>query len=88
MIRERMNTASLDFNTLHDQFRPRVLRYVTQLVGETEAEDVAQSVMLKVNEGLSGFRGDSSVSTWIYRIATNVALDKLRQKAIQRSPTQ
>ena len=83
MIRERMNTASLDFNTLYDQFRPRVLRYVTQLVGETEAEDVAQSVMLKVNEGLSSFRGDSSVSTWIYRIATNEAVDKLRQKATQ-----
>jgi RNA polymerase sigma-70 factor (ECF subfamily) len=79
-----MNTASLDFNTLHDQFRPRVLRYVTRLVGEAEAEDVTQSVMLKVNEGLSGFRGDSSVSTWIYRIATNVAVDRLRQKATQQ----
>ena len=78
-----MNTPSLDFKSLHDQFRPRVLRYVTRLVGEAEAEDVTQSVMLKVNEGLSGFRGDSSVSTWIYRIATNVAMDKLRQKAIQ-----
>jgi hypothetical protein len=54
-----MNTASLDFNALHDQFRPRVLRYVTRLVGEAEAEDVTQCVMLKVNEGLSGFRGDS-----------------------------
>ena len=84
MIRHRMNTSSLDFNTLHDQFRPRVLRYVTRLVGEAEAEDVTQSVMLKVNEGLSGFRGDSSVSTWIYRIATNVAVDRLRQKATQQ----
>lgn len=79
-----MNTPSVDFKSLHDQFRPRVLRYVTRLVGEAEAEEVTQSVMLKVNEGLARFRGDSSVSTWIYRIATNVALDKLRQKAIQQ----
>ena len=78
-----MNTPSIDFKALHDQFRSRVLRYVTRLVGEAEAEDVTQSVMLKVNEGLRGFRGDSSVSTWIYRIATNVALDRLRQRAIQ-----
>jgi RNA polymerase sigma-70 factor, ECF subfamily len=78
-----MSTASVDFKSLHDQFRPRVLRYLARLVGEAEAEDVAQSVMLKINEGLSGFRGDSSVSTWIYRIATNVALDKLRQKTVQ-----
>ncbi len=81
--RERMNTTRVDFEALHDEFRPRVLRYTTRLVGEADAEDVTQSVMLRVNEGLSGFRGDSSVSTWIYRIATNVALDKLRQKAIQ-----
>jgi RNA polymerase sigma-70 factor (ECF subfamily) len=79
-----MNTASLDFNEIHDQFRPRVLRYVTRLVGEAEAEDVTQCVMLKVNERLSAFRGDSSVSTWIYRIATNMAVDRLRQKATQR----
>src|SRR6266496_3973585 len=79
----RMKTSRVDFKSLHDQFRPRVLRYVTRLVGEAEAEDVTQSVMLKVNEGLSGFRGDSSVSTWIYRVATNVGLDGLRQRAIQ-----
>ncbi len=79
----RMNTPSVDFESLHDQFRPRVLRYVTRLVGEADAEDVTQSVMLKVSEGLSGFRGDSNISTWIYRVATNVALDKLRQRTNQ-----
>ena len=78
-----MNASSVDFKSLHDQFRPRVLRYVTRLVGEADAEDVTQSVMLKINEGLPGFRGDSSVSTWIYRIATNVAVDRLRQRAGQ-----
>ena len=79
----RMITPGVDFRSLHDEFRPRVLRYAARLVGEAEAEEVAQSVMAKVSEGLSRFRGDSSVSTWIYRIATNVALDKLRQKAVQ-----
>ena len=75
-----MGAASVDFKSLHDEFRPRVLRYVARLVGEAEAEDVAQSVMLKVSEGLAGFRGDSSLSTWIYRIATNAAMDRLRLK--------
>ena len=77
-----MSTAPVDFKSLHDHFRPRVLRYLTRLVGEREAEDLTQSVMLKVCEGLSGFRGDSSVSTWIYRIATNAAMDKQRHKTI------
>ena len=78
-----MNTPGVDFKSLHDRFRPRVLRYLARLVGEAEAEDLTQSAMLKVNEGLSGFRGESNVSTWIYRIATNVALDRLRQKKLE-----
>lgn len=78
-----MSGASLEFQSVHDRFRPRVLRYLTRLVGEGEAEDLTQSVMLKVSEGLPGFRGDSRLSTWIYRIATNAALDSLRHKAIQ-----
>jgi RNA polymerase sigma-70 factor, ECF subfamily len=75
-----MSTAVLDFKSVHDRFRPRVLRYVARLVGQADAEDVTQSVMLKVNEGLADFRGESSLSTWIYRIATNAALDRLRMK--------
>jgi RNA polymerase sigma-70 factor, ECF subfamily len=78
-----MSDPSLDFKSLHDQFRPRVLRYLTRMVGEADAEDLTQAVMLKASEGLSTFRGDSSISTWLYRIATNAALDKLRQRRTQ-----
>jgi RNA polymerase sigma-70 factor (ECF subfamily) len=80
-----MSGTSLEFQSVHDRFRPRVLRYLKRLVGEGEAEDLTQSVMLKVSEGLSGFRGDSRLSTWIYRVARNTALDSLRHKAIQPS---
>jgi RNA polymerase sigma-70 factor (ECF subfamily) len=52
---------------------------LTRLVGESEAEDLAQTVMLRVSEGLPSFRGEASLSTWIYRIATNAALDRLRR---------
>ncbi len=75
--------APVEFQAVHDRFRPRVLRYLSRLVGEAEAEDVTQHVMLKVSEALPGFRGDSSLSTWIYRIATNAALDRLRRKTGQ-----
>ena len=71
----------VDFQSLHDEIRPRVLRYLARLVGESEAEELTQSVMLKVHDALPTFRGDSSVSTWVYRIATNTALDNLRRKA-------
>jgi len=56
-----------EFQRVHDTFRPRVLRYLTRLVGERDAEDLAQTVMLRVNSGLPQFRHDSSLSTWIYR---------------------
>jgi RNA polymerase sigma-70 factor (ECF subfamily) len=70
--------ANVDFKSVHDTFRPNVLRYLTRLVGESDAEDVTQSVMLKISDGLPGFRGESSLATWIYRVATNAALDRLR----------
>ena len=75
-----MPGARLEFQSIHDEFRPRVLRYLARLVGEREAEDLAQIVMLKASQALPRFRGDSSVSTWIYRIASNAALDELRRR--------
>jgi len=55
--------------------RPRILRYLSGLVGPAEAEDLTQLVFLKVSAALSDFRGDASLGTWIYRIARNAALD-------------
>jgi len=73
-----MNQTQREFRSIDDEFRPKVLRYLTRLVGEREAEDLTQIVMLKVSVGLPNFRGDSSLGTWIYRIATNTAMDRLR----------
>lgn len=58
--------------------RPRILRYLTRLVGAPEAEDLVQTVLLKASEGLAAFRHDASLATWVYRIATNVGMDRLR----------
>ena len=76
-----IGVPSLEFESIHENFRPRVLRYLTRVVGERDAEDLTQSVMLKVSRGLLEFRHDSTLSTWIYRIATNVAVDRLRGSA-------
>jgi len=74
----------LGFDAVYDEFRPKVLRYLARLVGESEAEDLAQEVFVKVHGSLSGFRGESSLSTWIYKIATNTALDRLKSPAFKR----
>lgn len=73
-----------DFASLYREFKPRLVRYLGRLVGEDEASDLAQEVLLKVNQSLKDFRGDSSLATWIYRIATNSAHDHRLSAATQR----
>jgi RNA polymerase sigma-70 factor (ECF subfamily) len=79
-----MDDSELEFQKLHEAFRPRILRYLTRLVGEHEAADLTQEVFVRVSRGLKDFRGDSEKSTWIYRIATNAALDKLRSPSFRQ----
>lgn len=70
--------------SIYRTFHPRIVRYLTRLVGEQEAEDLAQEVFIKVSQALKNFRGESQLSSWIYRIATNAALDRLRSPKFQR----
>ena len=78
-----MSGRSAQFQAIHDTYRPRILRYLTRLVGQADAEDLTQDVLIKVSNGLHRFRGDSGLATWIYRIATNTAIDKLRGSSAQ-----
>jgi RNA polymerase sigma-70 factor, ECF subfamily len=67
-----------NFNEIFDNYHPRILRYLTRIVGPDDAEDLSQVVFDKISRGLSRFQGRSSLSTWIYRIATNTAIDRTR----------
>lgn len=64
-----------DFAGIYQEFQPKIHRYLCRLVGEADAPDLTQAVFLKVSQALDGFRGESSLATWIYRIATNTAHD-------------
>jgi RNA polymerase sigma-70 factor (ECF subfamily) len=75
----------LEFPNIYEAFQPKILRYLTRLVGDADAEDLAQEVLIKVNEALPDFQGKSQLSTWIYRIATNAALDRLRSPSYKRA---
>jgi RNA polymerase sigma-70 factor (ECF subfamily) len=52
-----------------------------------EADDAVQETMLRAWKGYERFDGRSAVSTWLYRIATNVCLDQLRSRARRELPT-
>ena len=79
-----MNDSDLEFQKIYAAYQPRILRYLVRLVGEHEAEDLTQEVFVKVSHALKAFRGESQLSTWIYRIATNAAIDKTRTPSFRQ----
>jgi len=54
-------------------------------VGPDEAEDLSQEVFLRANKSLEFFRGEAQLSTWLYRIATNAAIDRLRSASFRHA---
>lgn len=81
-----MSSSVPPFHEVYAMFHPKIRRYLSNLLGEDDAEDLAQSVFLKVHEGLKDFRGEAKLSTWIYRIATNVAADRARSASFRERP--
>lgn len=78
-----MDKGKSEFDDVYDEFNEKIRRYVERMVGKDEADDLTQEVFMKVNKGLEGFKGESSLSTWIYRIATNAARDKLKSRSFR-----
>ena len=68
------------FGVLVRRYEARVYRLVRRIVGEDEAEDALQETFLSAWRALPRFAGASTFSTWIYRIATNAALMRLRKR--------
>ena len=66
---------------LMDKFQEPIYYYIRRLVvSHEDAEDVLQEVFIRVYRGWEQFRGESSLSTWIYRIATNESLRLLNAR--------
>jgi RNA polymerase sigma-70 factor, ECF subfamily len=75
-------TAKPDFDSLAREFSPSLLRFLQRQIGNpATAEDLLQETLLRVARGLAGFAGRSSPKTWIFTIASHVAMDHLRQAA-------
>ncbi len=79
------------FNELVRLYEDRIFRLVLRMLGDrAEAEDVAQEVFVTVFKSIGTFRGDSKLSTWIYRVATNHCRNRIkylgRRARHQRQP--
>jgi RNA polymerase sigma-70 factor, ECF subfamily len=72
------------FDVIVERHRRPVYRLCYRYVGNHEdASDLAQDVFLRAYRGLKSFRGQSSLATWLYRIAVNLCLNRVTAKAPQ-----
>jgi RNA polymerase sigma-70 factor (ECF subfamily) len=74
-----------EFLSIYNEFYQKIIQYLSKFVGPNDAEDLAQDVFDKISRNLGGFKKKSKLSTWIYRIATNTAIDRLRSAAYKHS---
>ncbi|WP_218598771.1 RNA polymerase sigma factor [Polaribacter sp. NJDZ03] len=69
------------FSQLLDDYQQKVFgTCISFIPNKEDAEDVAQEVFLEVFKSIHKFKGDSKLSTWIYKIATNKCLEFIRKK--------
>jgi RNA polymerase sigma-70 factor (ECF subfamily) len=72
------------FDTIVTRHQRQVYQLCYRFVGTHEdASDLAQDVFIRAYRGLKNFRGHASLSTWLYRIAVNVSLNKVGAKEPQ-----
>jgi len=65
------------FNEIMNRYYNKILGLALNLLrNHADAEEIAQDTFLRVHRGLANFRGDSSLATWLYRIALNLARNR------------
>jgi RNA polymerase sigma-70 factor (ECF subfamily) len=87
-IRARLDALDYPqaFELLMSHFQHKVFRLAYSILGsEALAEETAQDIFIRVWKSLGSYRGQSSISTWIYSIARNTCLTALRNSVAKRT---
>ncbi|MBD0849036.1 RNA polymerase sigma factor [Maribacter arenosus] len=70
------------FEVLVNTYKERLYWHIRRIVlNHDDADDVLQNTFIKVYKNINGFKGDSQLFSWMYRIATNEALTFLKKKS-------
>lgn len=81
LIERSKNGDVSAFEMLIEAYQKKVFNLAYRIIGNyDDANDIAQEAFIRIFRSISGFRGQSSFSTWIYRITTNVCLDEIRKR--------
>ena len=70
--------TEIKFEEIYSPYFSKIHCYLIKLIGSYHAEDVAQEVFDKANKSIGCLKDPSKLSNWLYRIATNTAIDKTR----------
>jgi RNA polymerase sigma-70 factor (ECF subfamily) len=76
----KRSPPAFDVAELYKRFGPLVLRRGRRFLGDAEAEEVLHEVFLKALERGHEFRGESSPSTWLFRVTTHLCLNRRRDQ--------
>lgn len=68
------------FEEVYRTHGPRLYGLVCRMVGRSDADDLLQEVFLTAHRKLGLYKGESSLGTWLFRLATNLCLDFLRSR--------
>ena len=82
-IVELINKDKNNFYLLTDAYKNKLERYIKRIsfFGQTEVEDMLQEIFIKVYINLNSFDKSLKFSSWIYRIAHNLVVDKIRKNS-------
>lgn len=73
--------AIYDFNQVYEECKAKVWSLISKYVYSREdREDLFQEVFFTIHKALPRFRGDSAISTWVYTIAVNTAINHIRKQ--------
>lgn len=79
---QNKDTESLAFEVLVNTYKERLYWHIRRIVlNHDDADDVLQNTFIKVYRNIDGFKGESKLFSWMYRIATNESLSFLKQKS-------
>ncbi len=85
LVKRAQQGDSDAFAALFYAHKPRVYSLCLRMTNNTaEAEDLTQDAFLQVFRKLATFRGDSALSTWLYRVAVNTVLMHFRKKGLRQ----
>lgn len=80
------NTKAAAFSMVVRKYQERLYWHIRKMVlSHDDANDILQNTFLKAWKGIDNFRGDSLISTWLYKIATNETLTFLANKRMRNT---